>query len=85
MVSLKVFNSVGKELRRIEQAYDVRVLYACESGSRAWGLPMIRVRTNDRLPLRRHRLQAVKSLRGLSRQVTMRFGLSDVLRSKHLK
>jgi hypothetical protein len=37
MVSLKVFNSVGEELRRIEQAYDVRVLYACESGSRAWG------------------------------------------------
>jgi len=37
MVSLKVFNSVGKELRRIEQTYDVRVLYACESGSRAWG------------------------------------------------
>jgi hypothetical protein len=37
MVSLKVFNSVGKELRRIEQAYDVRILYACESGSRAWG------------------------------------------------
>src|SRR5271154_5671921 len=37
MVSLKVFNWVGKELRRIEQAYDVRVLYACESGSRAWG------------------------------------------------
>ena len=37
MVSLKVFNSVGEELRRIEQAHDVRVLYACESGSRAWG------------------------------------------------
>ena len=37
MVSLKVFNSVGQELRRIEQSYDVRVLYACESGSRAWG------------------------------------------------
>jgi predicted nucleotidyltransferase len=37
MVSLKVFQSVQKELRRIEQAYDVRVLYACESGSRAWG------------------------------------------------
>jgi len=37
MVSLKVFNSVQQELRRIEQAYDVRVLYACESGSRAWG------------------------------------------------
>jgi len=37
MVSLKVFNNVGEELRRIEAAYDVRVLYACESGSRAWG------------------------------------------------
>jgi predicted nucleotidyltransferase len=37
MVSLKVFNSVGEELRRIEHAYGVRVLYACESGSRAWG------------------------------------------------
>src|ERR1700677_446511 len=46
MVSLKVFNSVGEELRRIEQASDVRVLeqvsgvrvpYASESGSRAWG------------------------------------------------
>ena len=37
MVSLKVFNSVGEELRRIEQTYDVRVLHACESGSRAWG------------------------------------------------
>jgi uncharacterized protein (DUF169 family) len=37
MVSLKVFNSVGQELRRIEQAYNVRVLHACESGGRAWG------------------------------------------------
>jgi predicted nucleotidyltransferase len=37
MISLKVFNSVGEELQRIEQAYNVRVLYACESGSRAWG------------------------------------------------
>jgi predicted nucleotidyltransferase len=37
MVSLKVFNSVQQELRRIELAHDVRVLYACESGSRAWG------------------------------------------------
>lgn len=37
MVSLKVFNAVVEELRRIEQMYDVRVLYACESGSRAWG------------------------------------------------
>lgn len=37
MVSLKVFQSVVDELRRIEQHYDVKVLYACESGSRAWG------------------------------------------------
>lgn len=37
MVSLKVFHAVVEELRRIEQAHDVRVLYACESGSRAWG------------------------------------------------
>jgi predicted nucleotidyltransferase len=37
MVSLSVFNSVRDELQRIEQVYDVRVLYACESGSRAWG------------------------------------------------
>ena len=34
MISLKVFNAVAEELRRIEQTHDVRVLYACESGSR---------------------------------------------------
>jgi predicted nucleotidyltransferase len=32
-----MFNAVLEELRRVEQMYDVRVLYACESGSRAWG------------------------------------------------
>ena len=28
---------VLEELQRIEREHDVRVLYACESGSRAWG------------------------------------------------
>lgn len=37
MVSQEIYNSVGAELRRIEAARGVRVLYACESGSRAWG------------------------------------------------
>jgi predicted nucleotidyltransferase len=37
MVSQEVFHSVVEELRRIEAARGVRVLYACESGSRAWG------------------------------------------------
>lgn len=37
MVSLKMFNAVVEELRRVERARGVRILYACESGSRAWG------------------------------------------------
>ncbi|MDI6793956.1 MAG: nucleotidyltransferase domain-containing protein [bacterium] len=28
---------IRESLRRIEDSYDVRILYACESGSRAWG------------------------------------------------
>ncbi len=28
-----------QELRTIEQEENVRILYACESGSRAWGFP----------------------------------------------
>jgi hypothetical protein len=38
MVSLKVFNSVGEELRRIEQAYDVRVLFCLRVGQSRLGL-----------------------------------------------
>lgn len=30
---------IMEELRRIEREEDVRILYACESGSRAWGFP----------------------------------------------
>jgi uncharacterized protein len=34
-----VRQQVLKELRRIEKEENVRILYACESGSRAWGFP----------------------------------------------
>ncbi|WP_010277957.1 nucleotidyltransferase domain-containing protein [Paenibacillus senegalensis] len=30
---------IQEELRRIEEQENVRILYACESGSRAWGFP----------------------------------------------
>ena len=30
---------IDSELKRIEQEEGVRILYACESGSRAWGFP----------------------------------------------
>lgn len=30
---------IAEELKRIEQEEQVRILYACESGSRAWGFP----------------------------------------------
>lgn len=32
-------NTILNALKRIEEEYDVKVLYACESGSRAWGFP----------------------------------------------
>ncbi|WP_438447090.1 nucleotidyltransferase domain-containing protein [Gorillibacterium sp. sgz5001074] len=36
---LDVRQQVVDELRRIEKEENVRILYACESGSRAWGFP----------------------------------------------
>jgi len=37
MISQTVMTRVQTLLRRIEAAHGVRVIYACESGSRAWG------------------------------------------------
>lgn len=34
-----MFDTILKTLHTIEEEQDVRVLYACESGSRAWGFP----------------------------------------------
>ncbi|MBJ8192298.1 nucleotidyltransferase domain-containing protein, partial [Bacillus cereus] len=31
--------TILRELRALEQAEQVRIVYACESGSRAWGFP----------------------------------------------
>jgi predicted nucleotidyltransferase len=30
-------NRILKELDNIEQTYSLKIIYACESGSRAWG------------------------------------------------
>lgn len=36
---MKARDRIASELDRIEQEEQVRILYACESGSRAWGFP----------------------------------------------
>ncbi|TPC98960.1 nucleotidyltransferase domain-containing protein, partial [Escherichia coli] len=36
-VSAAMRERVSQQLREIERRYDVKVLYACESGSRGWG------------------------------------------------
>jgi predicted nucleotidyltransferase len=38
-VSSQIIEQVQKHLRDIERENGIRVLYACESGSRAWGFP----------------------------------------------
>jgi hypothetical protein len=33
------YERIQTELKKIEKSFDVKVIYACESGSRAWGFP----------------------------------------------
>ncbi|WP_245237008.1 DNA polymerase beta superfamily protein, partial [Paenibacillus ihuae] len=35
----EIHKEIVRQLRSIEAEEDVRILYACESGSRAWGFP----------------------------------------------
>ncbi len=39
MISGDIGRQIAEELKRIEQDENVKILYACESGSRAWGFP----------------------------------------------
>ncbi|GMK42285.1 hypothetical protein PCCS19_53440 [Paenibacillus sp. CCS19] len=39
MTAEAIRKEINEQLRRIEEEEQVRILYACESGSRAWGFP----------------------------------------------
>ena len=39
MIQKEIRKKIEDQLRDIENEFDVRILYACESGSRAWGFP----------------------------------------------
>jgi predicted nucleotidyltransferase len=39
MINPSVVKRIEEALAQAEAEHDVRVLYACESGSRAWGFP----------------------------------------------
>ena len=38
-IAEELFDEAKARLRRIEAAHGIRILYACEAGSRSWGFP----------------------------------------------
>jgi len=39
MIDQTIFNEIQNQLTDLEQSENIQILYACESGSRAWGFP----------------------------------------------